>query len=81
MTESSKTPLLMRVRIESVVRDGRKAEGRLVDLETGRSIYCKKIELTHEANKNPVLVIHVLPIETEYLIDGVEAELSEGDNA
>lgn len=80
MTQSDAVPLLQRVRIECVVRDGREISS-IVDLGTGRPLLCTKFELTHEARKHPILVLYCMPREIEYIIDGVDAELLEGENA
>lgn len=80
MIGDNKEPLLQRVRIECVVRDGKEISS-IVDLGTERPILCTKFELTHEARKRPVLVLYCTPREVEYLIDGVEAQLSGGEDA
>lgn len=80
MTGNNELPLLTGVRIECVVRDGKEISS-LVDLGTGRPILCTKFELTHEARKHPTLVLYCMPREVEYVIDGVDAKLAEGDNA
>lgn len=75
MTGDNKKPLLQRVRIDCVVRDGREISS-VVDLGTGRPILCTKFELTHEARERPVLVLYCTPREVEYLIDGVECAIA-----
>lgn len=62
---------LRRVRIEL----DSEGKGSVIDLETGHSIWCSKIEFTHEVRKSPVLILHVNPLHVEYLLDNVEATI------
>lgn len=74
-TESSLMgAILRRVRID-LVRTGRVTQGNIVDLETGRSICCRKIEFVHEVGKRPNLVITCSPMEIHYSINDMPAEI------
>ncbi len=79
-TEELTSAILRRVRIDLIGR-GKVTHGNIADLETGRSIYCKKIELVHEAGKRPSLVITCSPVEIHYNFDDVSAEIQTNDIA
>lgn len=72
-------PFLRNIRIE--LKGRKHMYGSITDIDTGKGIFCNKIELTHKAGESPLLVLYCKPSTIEYLLDGVDAAILEDEKA